>query len=170
MSDYFSMLCVNLKYVIDTSYFDEHIFAYGILEWPHTKSKEKLVNPWWRSRQLLLLLPLRGVEPGGAGGAHPDFSRSVNPISTRGNRLCPPNYYWHIRIFRPSDGPEHNLTFILDSRVCRIYDATFEMFCPHCDSDSLLYLCSKSKMQSSGLKEVAIATIKISFFSSSSFS
>ena len=54
--------------------------------------------------------------------------------------------------------------FILDSRVSRIYDATFEMFCPHCDSDSLLYLCSKSEMQSSGLKEVAIATIKISFF------
>ena len=22
-----------------------------------------------------------------------------------GDRLCPPNYYWHTRIFRPSDGP-----------------------------------------------------------------
>ena len=62
------------------------------------------------------------------------------------------------------------VTFILDSRVFMIYDATFEMFCPHCDSDSLLYLCSKSKMQSSGLKEVAIATIKISFFFSFFFS
>ena len=30
---------------------------------------------------------------------------SYNPISTRGNRLCPPNYYWHTRIFRPSDSP-----------------------------------------------------------------
>ena len=50
---------------------------------------------------------LRGVVPGGAGGAMapPDFGRSVNPISTRGDRLCPPNYYWHPRIFRPSDGP-----------------------------------------------------------------
>ena len=49
----------------------------------------------------------RGVVPGGAGGAMapPDFGRSVNPISTRGDRLCPPNYYWHPRIFRPSDGP-----------------------------------------------------------------
>ena len=37
--------------------------------------------------------------------AHPDFGRSVNPISTRGDRLCPPNYYWHTRIFWPSDGP-----------------------------------------------------------------
>ena len=37
--------------------------------------------------------------------AHPDFGRSVNPISTRGNKLCPPNYYWHTRIFRHSDGP-----------------------------------------------------------------
>ena len=34
----------------------------------------------------------------------PDFGRSVNPISTRGDRLYPPNYYWHTRIFRPSDG------------------------------------------------------------------
>ena len=41
----------------------------------------------------------------GCAMAHPDFGRSVNPISTRGDRLCPPNYYWHTRIFRPSDGP-----------------------------------------------------------------
>ena len=37
--------------------------------------------------------------------AHPDFGKSVNPISTRGDRLCPTNYYWHTRIFRPSNGP-----------------------------------------------------------------
>ena len=37
--------------------------------------------------------------------AHPDFERSVNPISTRGDKLCPTNYYWHTRIFRPSNGP-----------------------------------------------------------------
>ena len=50
----------------------------------------------------------RGVVRGCAGCAiaHPDFGRSVNPISTRGDRLCPPNYYWHPRIFRPSDGPD----------------------------------------------------------------
>ena len=50
---------------------------------------------------------IRPVVPGCAGHAmaHPDFGRSVNPISTRENRLCPPNYYWHTRIFRPSDGP-----------------------------------------------------------------
>ena len=22
-----------------------------------------------------------------------------------GDKLCPPNYYWHTRIFRPSEGP-----------------------------------------------------------------
>ena len=35
----------------------------------------------------------RPVVPGGAGGAMapPDFGRSVNPISTRWGRLCPPN-------------------------------------------------------------------------------
>ena len=49
----------------------------------------------------------RPVVPGCAGCAmaHPEFGKSVNPISTRGNRLCPPNYYWHTQIFRPSDGP-----------------------------------------------------------------
>ena len=36
--------------------------------------------------------------------APPDFGRSVNPISTRGDRLCPSNYYWPSRIFKPSDG------------------------------------------------------------------
>ena len=49
----------------------------------------------------------RPVVPGCAGCAmaHPDVGRLVNPISTRGDRLCPPYYYWHTRIFRPSDGP-----------------------------------------------------------------
>ena len=41
----------------------------------------------------------------GCAMAYPDFGRSVNPISNKGDRLCPPNYYWHTRIFRPSDGP-----------------------------------------------------------------
>ena len=50
---------------------------------------------------------VRPVVPGCAGcaTAHPDFVRSVNPISTRGDKLCPPNYYWHTRIFSPSNGP-----------------------------------------------------------------
>ena len=49
----------------------------------------------------------RPVVPGCArcARAHPDFGRSVNPISTRGDRLCPPNYYGHTQIFRPSDVP-----------------------------------------------------------------
>ena len=52
----------------------------------------------------IITLCFRGVIPGDAM-AHPDFGRSVNPISTRGYKLCPPNYYWHPRIFRPSEGP-----------------------------------------------------------------
>ena len=53
------------------------------------------------------ICPSRGVVPGGAGGAMApqDFGRSVNPISTRWDKLCTPNYYWHPPIFRPSDGP-----------------------------------------------------------------
>ena len=35
-----------------------------------------------------------------------DFSRSVNPISTKKGRLCPPHYYWHPQIFRPSYDPD----------------------------------------------------------------
>ena len=36
---------------------------------------------------------VRGVVPWGTGGAMAptDFGRSVNPISTKGGRLCPPN-------------------------------------------------------------------------------
>ena len=50
----------------------------------------------------------RPVVPGCAecAMAHPDFGIAVNPISTRGDRIFPPNYYWHPRIFRPSDGPD----------------------------------------------------------------
>ena len=35
----------------------------------------------------------RPVVPGGVGGtmAPPDLGKSVNPISTKGDRLCPPN-------------------------------------------------------------------------------
>ena len=35
----------------------------------------------------------------------PVFARSVNPISTRGGTLCPPNYYVPPRIFRPCNFP-----------------------------------------------------------------
>ena len=43
----------------------------------------------------------RGVVPGCAGCAmaHPDFGKSVKPISTRGT-----DYDHQIGIFRPSDG------------------------------------------------------------------
>ena len=39
------------------------------------------------------MISSRPVVPGGAGGAMapPDFGRSVNPISTKGGRLFPPN-------------------------------------------------------------------------------
>ena len=37
--------------------------------------------------------------------APPVFGKTVNPISTRGDRLCPPQYYEPPRIFRPCDGP-----------------------------------------------------------------
>ena len=41
---------------------------------------------------------------GREGMAIPDFGESVNTISTRGNRICPPHCYFP-EIFRPSYGP-----------------------------------------------------------------
>ena len=63
----------------------------------------------------------RPVVPGCAGCAmaHPEFGRSVNPISTRGDRLCPPNYYWHTRIFRTSDGPVVCILLIYENQNSR---------------------------------------------------
>ena len=42
----------------------------------------------------------RAVVSRGAGGAlaSPEFRSSVNPIPTRGGRLCPPDYCQHPRI------------------------------------------------------------------------
>ena len=116
------MWCINYRFDKNESLWqcslaiDEHVNGNV---WIHTTLL--LLSPW--SRLTLVwcnyciassnwCYKYRGVVPGGAGGAMapPDFGRSVNPISTRGDRLCPPNYYWHPRIFRPSDGPvnRHN--------------------------------------------------------------
>ena len=54
---------------------------------------------------------LTGLSPGGV------FDRLVNPISTRGGRLCPPQYYQHLRIFRPCDGPDLVTLYIQDSTL-----------------------------------------------------
>ena len=56
----------------------------------------------------------RPVIPWGAEGAMapPDFGRPVNPISTRRGRLCPPHYYRHPRIFRPSYGPDTDMIHV----------------------------------------------------------
>ena len=54
-----------------------------------------MCNPFHKSSSSSLMLHLgRGVARGGAEGARapPEFGRSVNPIQTRGGRLCPPHY------------------------------------------------------------------------------
>ena len=38
-------------------------------------------------------------------GRGADFDRSVNPMPTRGSRLCPSHNYLPPRVFRPSCGP-----------------------------------------------------------------
>ena len=40
---------------------------------------------------------------GGAGGTLAEFGSSVNPIPTRGGRLCQPRYCEHPRILKPND-------------------------------------------------------------------
>ena len=79
--------------------------------------KQECIFHWSRSRRQRgnrgkFDIACRPVVSGCAGCAmaHPDFGRSINPIATRGDRLCPPYYYWHTRIFRPSDGPEYVCT------------------------------------------------------------
>ena len=75
------------------------------------KKKKGLKSLGLLNKFIFLLSLSRPVVSGCAGYAmaHPDFGRSVNPISTRGDRLCPPNYYWHPRIFRPFDGPDYHI-------------------------------------------------------------
>ena len=48
----------------------------------------------------ILFQIFRAVVSGGAGGALAplEFRSSVNPIPTRGGRLCPPDYCQHPRI------------------------------------------------------------------------
>ena len=69
------------------------------------------------------------VVPGCAGCAmaHPDFGRSINPISTRRDKLCPPNYYRHTQIFRPSDGPA---TYLPSLAVSTLQKLTFLDYLP----------------------------------------
>ena len=52
-------------------------------------------RPFDEIPSIVSMLHGRTVVPGGARGAMapPDFGRSVNPISTRRGRLCPPHYY-----------------------------------------------------------------------------
>ena len=62
----------------------------------------------------------QGCRPSGCHAmASSDFGRSVNPISTRGDRLCLPNYYWHPRIFKPSDGPEYHIYYKESCEIIR---------------------------------------------------
>ena len=37
---------------------------------------------------------------------HPQILEDQQPYLNQGDRICPPNYYRHPRIFRPSYGPE----------------------------------------------------------------
>ena len=52
----------------------------------------------------------RAVASGGAWGLNsppsPVFGQTVKPTSSRGGRLCLPQYYEPFQIFRPCDGPE----------------------------------------------------------------
>ena len=55
----------------------------------------------------ILALYHAGLSPGVLGVPwYPQILADlVNPIWTRRGRLCPPHYYWHPRIFRPSYSP-----------------------------------------------------------------
>jgi len=60
---------------------------HGVLDSPKKKKKK-------RKRFDFIYHSSRAVVSGGAGGtlAPPEFGSSINPIPTRGGRLCPPHY------------------------------------------------------------------------------
>ena len=66
-------------------------------QWTHTKGLFRCnISRTQKNKACSCCWPewiCRPVVPGGAGGAMapPNFGRSINPISTKGGRLCPPN-------------------------------------------------------------------------------
>ena len=71
--------------------FEEMIFELG---WPRELSHNKPVIPRGAGGAVGAVDAMGAVGVVGAEvarGAPPDFGRSINPISTRGSRLCPPN-------------------------------------------------------------------------------
>ena len=63
---------------------------------------------WYVSKMFVITYHAGNGGSGGQGGRAPpppDFGRLVNPISTRGGRLCPPHFYLPPQIFRPSAIP-----------------------------------------------------------------
>ena len=71
----------------------------------------KLPNSALKPDKLHATYTDRPFVPGCAGCAmaHPDFGRSVNPISTKVDILDTNNYYWHTRI--------SDLSTALESRI-----------------------------------------------------
>ena len=63
------------------------------------------IRQWTIKRRLFRRLRPVGAGSAGDARAPPDFGIWDNLISNRGGSLCPPHYYWHPRIFRPSYGP-----------------------------------------------------------------
>ena len=74
-------------------------------------------------------------EPGVPGGAivPPIFGWSVNPISTKGGRLCPPFYYLPFQIFRPSYGPVSPSLSLVSHKCPSLYTG-----CPCCGNGDLM--------------------------------
>ena len=97
-----SLYVKEWDYLISNLCANARMHSATMCKYLRTTFQESTVNFF----ELLAKLKCRPVVPGCAGCA--DFARSVNPISTRGDRLCPPNYYWHPQIFRPSDGPDYS--------------------------------------------------------------
>ena len=84
---YFSIIIMTAGDMYILNFFGHH--------GKYLEKLELLIQPELKHTQMSEVLSLRV----------PDFGRSANPISTRGDRLCPPNYYWHPRIFKSSYGP-----------------------------------------------------------------
>ena len=78
------------------------------------------IRQWTIKRRLFRRLRPVGAGSAGDARAPPDFGIWDNLISNRGGSLCPPHYYWHPRIFRPSYSPvQKTIRLKSDHRLTR---------------------------------------------------
>ena len=123
-------------------YFSENIMnSHSILDiMTTTKSISNMDQMDQKHLDMALCSKSRGVARGGAEGARPlpEFGRSVNPIQTRGGRLCPSHYCQPPRI--------QKAIYISEKQHDEISQIKVDI-CIQCSIETKLYIPSTIKTQ-----------------------